>query len=112
MWMHDACDVLEYIVVYVNDVIVVMKDPQPFFDEFQGPKIRFTMKQVGKPTFHLGADFFCDDDGTLCLGSQTYAKHLCSTSELLYGELPKTIFSPLDQIILNWMTLLSVDPMR
>ena len=51
-----------------------MKDPQVFFDELQGPSVGFTMKGVGVLTYHLGTDFFCDDDGTLCLGAQTYSK--------------------------------------
>ena len=54
------------------------------------------MKGVGHLTYHLGTDFFCDDDRTLCLGSQTYSKHLCATFKSLYGEQPKPVFSPLD----------------
>ena len=73
-----------------------MHDPQHFFDDLQGPQVRFTMKGVGPPTYHLGADFFCDDDGTLCLGAQTYSKHLCTNFESLYREPPKAVFSPLD----------------
>ena len=69
--MCDAGDVWEYVVVYVNDLIVAMKGAQGFFNELQGLKIGFTMKGVGKPTHYLGADFFHDKDGTLCLGSQT-----------------------------------------
>ena len=30
------------------------------------------------------------------MGAQTYAKRLCATFESLYGEQPKTVFSPLD----------------
>ena len=97
VWMRDAGNAWEYIVVYVDDIIFAMKDPKSFFDKLQEPdKVGFMMKGVGLPTYHLGADFFCDDDGTLCLGSQTYAKRLCSNFERLYGEPPKSVFSPLD----------------
>ena len=97
VWMCDAGDAWEYIVVYVDDIIIAMKDPKSFFDELQDPdKVGFKMKGVGSPTYHLGADFFHDDDGTLCLGSQTYAKKLCSNFERLYGEAPKSVFSPLE----------------
>ena len=94
--MRDSRDVWEYIVVYIGDLIVAMKHAQTFFDELQSPKIGFTMKGVGNPTYHLGADFFRDEDGTLCLGSQTYAKCLCLNFSSLYGEEPKAIFSPMD----------------
>ena len=39
------------------------------------------MKGIGAPTYHLGADFFHDDDGTLCLGAQTYSKQLVANFE-------------------------------
>ena len=55
------------------------------------------VKVIGTPTYHPGADFFQDDDdGTLCLGVQTCAKHSCATFQSLYGEQPKTVFDPLD----------------
>ena len=95
LWMRGAGDVWEYIVVYVDDIIVAMRDAKHFFDELQGPNVGFTMKGVGKPNYHLGADFFYDDDGTLCFCSQTYAKRLCSTFETLFGEQPKPYFAPL-----------------
>ena len=97
MWMCDADNAWEYIVVYVDNIIVAMKDPKSFFDELQDPeKVGFKMKGVGSPTYHVKADFFRDNDGMLCLGSQTYAKRLCSNFEWLYGEASKSVFSPLD----------------
>ena len=97
VWMRDAGNAWEYIMVYIDDIIVVIKDPKSFFDELQDPdKVGFKMKGVGSPTYHLGADFFRDDDGTLCLGSQTYAKRLCSNFERLYGKSRKSVFSPLE----------------
>ena len=92
LWMRDIGDVWEYIVIYVDDIIAAMKDAQGFFDALQGPNVGFIMKGIGKPSYHLGADFFHDADGTLCLGSQTYSKQLCSSFESLYGEQPKTFF--------------------
>ena len=37
------------------------------FSAHQGPNIHLTMKGVGTPKYHLGADFFRDEDRTLCL---------------------------------------------
>ena len=116
LWMRDVGDVWEYIVVYVDDIIVALKEGQGFFEALQGPNVGFIMKGVGKPTYHLSTHFFHDDNGTLSLGSQTYSKWLCSSFEVLYGEQPK-IFFPLwtTRITLNlmipycvaWMILLS-----
>ena len=58
VWMCDSGDVWEYVVVYVDDLIVAMRNAQSFFDELQSPKIGFTMKGMGKPTYHHGADSF------------------------------------------------------
>ena len=95
LWMCDANNKWEYIVVYVDDIIVTMKELQKFFD-LQGPNVGFTKNGIGKPTYHLGADFFRDDDGTLCFGAQMYSKRLCAIFGSLYGEQLKSVFSPLD----------------
>ena len=94
--MHDGDTVWEYVVVYVNDIIVAMKDSQGFFDELQGPNIWFTMKGFGKPTYNLKADFYRNDNGTLCFSAQTYAKRLCTSFESLFKQQPKMYFTPLD----------------
>ena len=83
-------------VVYGNDIIVAMKNAQEFFDELQGPNDGYKMKGVGKPSYCLGADFYHDDDSTLCYSSQTYAKHLCASFESLVVEQPKMYFALLD----------------
>ena len=75
--MRNAGDIWEYIFVYVDDLIMVMKDAKGLFDKLMSLKIGSTMKGVGKPTYHLGVDFFCDNDGALSLGSKTYSKCLC-----------------------------------
>ena len=74
VWMCDAGDCYEYIVVYVDDLIVAMKDPKEFFDQLQSPPVNFKLKGVRPASYHLGSDLFHDDDGTLCFGSQTYSK--------------------------------------
>ena len=74
VWMHDAGDCYEYIVVYVDDLIVAMKDPKEFFDQLQSPLVNFKSKGVRPASYHLGSDLFCNDDGTLCFRSQTYSK--------------------------------------
>ena len=93
--MRDGCTVWEYLVVNVDDIIDDMKDAK-FFPALQSPNIHLTMKGVGTPKYRLGADFFEDEEGTLCLGSQTYSKFLCINFESLFAEQPKTCFSPLD----------------
>ena len=96
VWMRDASDVYEYLVVYVDDLFAVMKDAQGFFDALQTDPWNYKLKGVGDPKYHLGSDFFRDNDGTLCMGAQTYVKRFLLNYELLFGELPKMVFSPID----------------
>ena len=95
VWMRDAGDVYKYLVVYVDDLIAVMKDPKAFFDELQRSPHNYTLKGLTEPRYHLGADYFRDKDGKLCFGAQTYVKCLLTNFESLYRELPCKEKSPL-----------------
>ena len=74
VWMHDADDCYKYIVVYVDDLIVAVKNPKELFDQLQAPPVNCKLKGVSPANYHLGGDLFRDNDGTLCFGSQTYSK--------------------------------------
>ena len=84
--MRDIGDVWEYIVVYVDDIIVAMKDAQGFFDALQGPNVGFIMKGVGKPNHHLGDDFFRDDDGHCALVQRHIGSSCVPPSNLCMGS--------------------------
>ena len=95
--MHDAGDIYEYVVMYIDDLLAIMKDPKSFFDVLESNVHNYKLKNVGPPKYHLGADYFHDMDGTLCMGAQTYVKCLLKNFELLYGELPQKEMSPLNK---------------
>ena len=100
VWMHAPPNPFapyEYIIVYVDDLFIAMKDPMVFFQELQTDPWNYKLKGVGPPHYHLGADFFCDSDGTLCMGTQTHAKCLLSNYEKLFGNLPTLVHSPLPE---------------
>ena len=100
VWMHAPLDPFapyEYVVVYVDDLFVAMKDPLAFFQELQTDPWNYKLKGVGPPCYHLGNDFFRNSDGTLCMGTQTYAKRLLSNFEKLFGTLPPPVCSPLPE---------------
>ena len=59
----------EYIAVYVDDITFALKDLQPFIYTLNN-KYNFKIKEAGPLEFHLGADFFRDDEGTLCMVPQ------------------------------------------
>ena len=66
VWIRDAGDVYEYVVVYVDDILTALKDPDSFYKELQSDPWNYKLKNVEEPRFHLGGAFFRDKDGTLC----------------------------------------------
>ena len=95
VWMRDAGTHWEYLAVYVDDLLAIMKDPDEFF-KILTEKYKYKLKGVGPPKYHLGGDFFRDEDGTLGWGASTYIKKLLSNYEIMFGEKPKEYICPLD----------------
>ena len=54
----------EYIAVYVDDLAIAAKDPQPFCNELK-KKYNLKLKGVGPLEYHLGCTYKKDLDGTL-----------------------------------------------
>jgi hypothetical protein len=64
VWMHDCITHYEYVLVYVDDIMFIGKEPQQLFDSLINEH-GFKLKGVGKPKYHLGGDFYRNSDGTL-----------------------------------------------
>jgi hypothetical protein len=96
LWYRDAGDIYEYICVYVDDLLDIMKDPQSFMDKLT-QHYGYKLKGVGPPSYHLGANYSRDPDGTLCMGSRDYVDKILKNYERVYGEKPAMRYQPLDQ---------------
>ena len=95
VWMQDPTDptsMYDYVVVYVDNLFASMSDPPAFFQALQSPPWSYKLKGVSKPHYHLGTDFFCHTDGTLCMGTQTYIKQPLANYEKSFGDLPHPAF--------------------
>ena len=64
LWIRDKEDHYEYVCVYVDDLMMISKNPQAFFDTLVS-KYNYILKGVCPPSYHLGGDFGRDPDGTL-----------------------------------------------
>ena len=96
IWMRRNGDVYEYIAVYVDDLAIAAKDPKAITDVLKG-KYKFKLKGTGPISFHLGMDFFRDENGVMCFAPRKYIEKMISTYEHLFGSKPKTVYhSPLD----------------
>jgi hypothetical protein len=86
----------EYVAVSVDDIFIAMKDPKDFISILEG-KDKFKTMGSGQLRFHLGMNFLCNDDGTLCITSLKYIEKMVSNYEKIFGEIPKQIVtSPLE----------------
>ena len=90
-------NVYEYIAVYVNDLTIAAKDPEGLC-EILMKKYKYKLKGTGPITFHLGCDFFRDEEGVLCMAPRKFIDKLVFSYEKHFGEKPKQNYgSPLDK---------------
>jgi len=81
----------------VDDLALGMHDPVAF-TEILKAKYKFHMKGTGPLAFHLGADFYRDSDGILCMAPKKYIERLIGNYEQMFGEKPRTnVYSPLEK---------------
>jgi hypothetical protein len=74
-----------------------MKKPKEFVDVME-QTYKFKTKGNGPITFHLGVDFFRDEDNTLFLSSIKYIEKLMMNYEQMFGQQPKqNVLSPLEK---------------
>ena len=94
IWMRDKGDHWEYIAVYVDDLLIASKDPQAIIDMLE-KDYNFKLKGTGPISFHLGCDFFRDDDGNLCYAPKKYIEKILDNYKRIFGANPRTTLSPL-----------------
>jgi hypothetical protein len=94
IWMRDMGDHYEYIAVYVDDLMIVSRNPLAIITELEGP-YTFKLKGTGPIEFHLGCDFFRDEDGVMCYAPRKYIEKMIDNYVRIFGQKPKEATSPL-----------------
>ena len=92
IWMRQNREVYEYIGMYIDDLAIIGKYLLEIADVLE-QKYKFKMKGTGTISFHLGMDFFHDNNGILCLSPKHYIKCMISTYVTIFGSKPSTKFS-------------------
>jgi hypothetical protein len=101
VWYKDCKTHYDYICVYVDDIMHMSKKPETLFNALK-EKYHYNLAGVGKPSYHLGGNFFRDADGTLAWGAETYIKKMLANYSKLFDLPPKGYSSPmLKEIIQN-----------
>ncbi len=112
--MRDMGDHYECIGVCVDDLIIISKNPQDIIFKLVNV-YQFKLKGSGEISFHLGCDFFRDEDGNLCYAPRKYIEKLVDNYQRIFGEMPKPAASPLkkgDHPELDASELLDLEGMK
>ena len=96
VWMKHCGDHYEYIGTYVDDLEIASRHPEAILDLLL-TKYDFKLKGSGPMTFHLGCDFFRDDDGYLNQSPRKYIDTMVSNYTTMFGCAPKEASSPLEK---------------
>ena len=99
IWLRKAPNLrcYEYIAVYVDDLCIAAESPSATIQIFKS-KYHLKVKGDGKLTYHLGADYFEDPDGTFVSQPKKYIDKLADTYKRLFNEdPPKGYKTPLDK---------------
>ena len=85
----------EYIDVYVDDLAIAAKDPQPFCNELK-KKYNLKLKGVGPLESHLGCTYKKDPNGTLAADPRRYVNKILESYERMFKEKPRKSRPPLE----------------
>ena len=89
LWMRQKDDHYEYIAKYIDDILIISKDPKSILDMLKKPKGPYDFKGVGSPEYYLGGDvkivYEGDSIKELSLSSKTYVKRICEKISDLMG---------------------------
>ena len=87
----------EYIAVYVDDLCIAAQDPKELINILR-LKYQLNVKGDGPLTYHLGADYYHDPDGTIVCQPKKYIKKLKETYIRLFNTEPsKGLKTPLEK---------------
>ena len=99
IWLkkNEKLNIYEYIAVYVDDLCIAAKDPKEIINVLKS-KYHLKVKGDGQLTYHLGADYFQDPDGTMVSHPKKYIEKLKETYIRLFNTEPsKGLKTPLEK---------------
>ena len=104
MKKNEKLNIYEYIAVYVDDLCIAAQDPKEIINVLKS-KYHLKVKGDGPLTYHLGADYFQDPDGTMVSQPKKYIEKLKETYIRLSIQNHLKVLKHLlrKMIILNWI---------
>jgi len=84
IWMRNKGDRCECIAVHVDDLMIASKDPDSII-KMLTEKCQFKLKGAGPTEFHLGCDFFRDEEGVLCYAPKKHIEKILDNCRRIFG---------------------------
>jgi len=94
IWMRDKEDHYKCIAVHVDDLMIASKDPDSIIKLLMETH-QFKLKGTGPTKFHLGCDFFHDEEGVLCSAPKKCIEKILDNCRRIFGTWPEPATSPL-----------------
>jgi hypothetical protein len=85
IWMRQVDNHYGYIAVYVDDLAIASKCPAGVLRALT-ENYKFKLKGTGRIQFHLGCDFFCDEEGVSCFAPPKYIDKLIASYATCLGQ--------------------------
>ena len=96
IWYKEVDGIYEYVAVYVDDLAIASRNPQPIVDLLE-KRHNFKLKGTGNISYHLGMDFFRDEDKTLCMAPKKYIDKMLQNYERMFESKPQLVTSPIEK---------------
>ena len=98
IFMRENKGVYEYIATWVDDLTMILRDPEEFLVTLQSYPYNFKLKGSGPISFHLGCGFERDPNGILTMNPIKYIEKLVFAYQQMFGKKPSTRYqSPLEE---------------
>jgi len=97
IWMRKVWSIYEFIARHADDLAIASKDPSAIVEELT-TKHKLKLNGSVFIAYHLGADFYRDKDGVLCVAARIYVEGMRSSYVTMFGTKSKQIVnSPLEK---------------
>ena len=98
IFMRRQGNLWEYIATYVDDLLIVSKQPLKILKILQGEPYSFKLKGTGPISFHLGCGFSRDEHNILCMDPKKYIEKMIQSYKQMFGtKLGRKPRSPLEE---------------
>ena len=85
IWMRQSNRLREYIAVYVDDLVFVVRDPKKIII-FPDDNNKYKLKVIGSISYHLDCDFFRDDEDKLCMFPKIYIEQMTNGYQNMFDK--------------------------